>query len=148
MFTLEAGAATPNGGGGGGGGDGGGANVDAGAAETVPPPPADGIAGAPLGLDDACLLLYTSGTTLRPTRVPLSQRSLCRAALCIAETLQLTATDVGLNVMPLYHLHGIMVNVLVSAVSGSAVACTPGWSDASGFFNHARVTQATWSVAL
>ena len=136
LFTLVHAAATA------------GAGADGGAAEAAVPPPTDSIAGAPLGLDDACLLLYTSGTTLRPKRVPLTQRSLCSAALCISETLQLTAADVGLNVMPLYHLHGIMVNVLVSAVSGSAVACTPGWGDASGFFNHAQATKATWYSAV
>ena len=29
--------------------------------------------------------------------------------------------------MPLYHIHGLSVNVLASAISGSSVICTPGY---------------------
>ena len=29
--------------------------------------------------------------------------------------------------MPLYHIHGLSVNVLASAMSGSSVVCTPGY---------------------
>ena len=101
-----------------------------------------------LGRNDTCLLLHTSGTTLKPKLVPITHRYLGTAALCIRSTLQLKSSDVGMNVMPLHHLHGIMVNVLVSAVSGAAVVCTEGWSDAAAFFHHCQKHRATWYSAV
>lgn len=97
-----------------------------------------------LARHDVCLLLHTSGTTLRPKLVPLTHENLCTAALCIASTLELQTCDIGLNFMPLHHLHGIMVNLLVSIVSGSAVVCTAGWRDAGNFFQVAQQYGATW----
>lgn len=101
-----------------------------------------------LGRDDVCLLLHTSGTTLKPKLVPLTHRNLGTAALCIRSTLQLQPSDVGLNVMPLHHLHGIMVNVLVSIVSGASVVCTEGWSDPALFFDQCRLFKPTWYSAV
>eukprot|EP00729_Bicosta_minor_P004036 gene4036-6101_t len=100
------------------------------------------------GLDDVCLVLHTSGTTLKPKIVPLTQRNLCAAATSIASTLHLTGADVALNVMPLYHLHGIMVNLLVPAISGGAVVCSTGWSDAASFFDLAQRNNASWYSAV
>eukprot|EP00039_Didymoeca_costata_P014534 m.235480 g.235480 ORF g.235480 m.235480 type:complete len:983 (-) comp16046_c0_seq6:904-3852(-) len=102
-----------------------------------------------LGLDDTCLLLHTSGTTLKPKIVPLTQRNLCTAAKCIDSTLCLQTSDVGMNIMPLFHLHGIMVNLLVPLVSGSAVVCTRGWSgSAAHFFSWAQDFNVTWYSAV
>eukprot|EP00041_Stephanoeca_diplocostata_P027911 m.779038 g.779038 ORF g.779038 m.779038 type:complete len:1064 (+) comp23276_c1_seq6:299-3490(+) len=98
--------------------------------------------------NDVCLLLHTSGTTLKPKLVPLTQENLCVAALCIRSTLQLDSSDICLNLMPLHHLHGIMVNLLVSIISGGAVVCTPGWKDAVQFFDHARTFKCTWYSAV
>ncbi len=58
--------------------------------------------------DDEALVLHTSGTTSRPKIVPLRQRNLARSARNIAASLQLTAADRSLTVMPLFHIHGIM----------------------------------------
>ena len=148
VFTLEPLPHTPakaSGGGGGGGGGGEGAQAAA----------ADGRrgGGAPAeeswhGLDEVCLVLHTSGTTLKPKLVPLTHRNLCAAATSIASTLHLKASDVALNVMPLYHLHGIMVNLLVPAISGGAVVCSAGWSDAAAFFGLAARGGATWYSAV
>jgi acyl-CoA synthetase (AMP-forming)/AMP-acid ligase II len=102
--------------------------------------------GAWLGRDDTCLLLHTSGTTLKPKLVPITHRNLGTAALCIRSTLGLKPDDVGVNIMPLHHLHGIMVNMLVSAVSGASVVCTEGWHDGAAFFHHCQTHKATWYV--
>ena len=78
-----------------------------------------------LGRETTALLMHTSGTTRRPKLVPLSHRQLGVGSLCVASTLALVRKDVTLNVMPLYHLHGLMINVFVSAVAGAVVVCAP-----------------------
>lgn len=52
--------------------------------------------------DDVALVLHTSGTTSRPKIVPLAQRNVCASARNIREFLALSATDRGLNIMPLF----------------------------------------------
>ena len=37
-----------------------------------------------------------------------------------------------LNTMPLFHIHGLIVNILASAVAGSQVVCLPGIFQAPG----------------
>jgi len=77
--------------------------------------------------NDIALVLHTSGTTKKPKIVPLTHENLTVGALCIASTLCRQKSDVCLNLMPLYHIHGLSVNVLASAISGSSVICTPGY---------------------
>ena len=77
--------------------------------------------------DDQALVLHTSGTTSRPKIVPLRQRNLAGSALNIASALQLTPADRSLNVMPLFHIHGIMAGLLAPLSAGASVVCTPGF---------------------
>ncbi len=77
--------------------------------------------------DDHALVLHTSGTTSRPKIVPLRQRSLAQSARNIAASLSLTSADVSLNVMPLFHIHGLMAGLLAPLSSGGSVVCTPGF---------------------
>src|SRR5258706_2214097 len=53
--------------------------------------------------EDIALVLHTSGTTSRPKIVPLMQRNICASAHHIRKTLAFTASDRGLNIMPLFH---------------------------------------------
>ena len=57
--------------------------------------------------DDIALLLHTSGTTSRPKLVPLLHRNVCATAENIRRTLRLEPADRCLNVMPLFHIHGL-----------------------------------------
>ena len=93
------------------------------------------------------LILHTSGTTSRPKMVPLSQRNLIASARNIASTLQLAESDRCLNVMPLFHIHGLMAPVLVSLASGASVVCTPGF-DALKFYSWLEQTEPTWYSAV
>ena len=72
-------------------------------------------------------MLHTSGTTSRPKIVPLRQRNLARSARNIAASLELTAADRSLDVMPLFHIHGIMAGLLAPLSAGGSVVCTPGF---------------------
>ena len=82
--------------------------------------------------DDQALVLHTSGTTSRPKIVPLRQRHLAASARNIAAALELGAGDRSLNVMPLFHIHGIMAGMLAPLSAGGAVVATPGF-DAFSF---------------
>ena len=87
---------------------------------------ADGAEALP-SPDDQALVLHTSGTTSRPKIVPLRQRNLAISACNIASGLQLSSTDRSLNVMPLFHIHGMMAGLLAPLLAGGSVVCTPGF---------------------
>ena len=76
------------------------------------------------GEDDTALLLYTSGTTSSPKLVPLSSENLAASARHIAQALVLNPDDRCLNIMPLFHVHGLMAAVLASLCAGASVVCT------------------------
>ena len=78
--------------------------------------------------DDIALILHTSGTTSRPKIVPLSHRNVCCSAQNIRRTLGLTKEDRCLNVMPLFHIHGLMAATLSPVSVGASVFCTPGFN--------------------
>jgi acyl-CoA synthetase (AMP-forming)/AMP-acid ligase II len=82
---------------------------------------------------DTALVLHTSGTTSRPKIVPLTQANICRSAFNTAGTLRLTSKDRCLNVMPLFHIHGLIGALLSSLSAGASVVCTPGF-DPQAFF--------------
>ena len=108
---------------------------------------ADEAAATPRPPEASALLLHTSGTTSRPKLVPLSQRNLLASARHIVATLRLAPGDRCLNVMPLFHIHGLMAPVLASLAAGAEVVCAPGF-DALRFFGWLAETQPTWYSAV
>ena len=96
---------------------------------------------------DTALVLHTSGTTSRPKMVPLTQGNLCASAGNIAATLGLTREDRCLNVMPLFHIHGLVGAVLSSLSVGANVACTPGFY-VTKFFDWLDEFAPTWYTAV
>lgn len=114
--------------------------LDIGHQATAAPP-------APRDAEAVALVLHTSGTTARPKMVPLTQANLCESARNIAATLRLRASDVCLNVMPLFHIHGLMAPVLASFAAGGSVYCTPGF-DALRFFAWLEDAKASWYSAV
>jgi acyl-CoA synthetase (AMP-forming)/AMP-acid ligase II len=113
----------------------------------------DVAAGAPAAhggfaqADDVSMLLHTSGTTSRPKIVPLSQRNLAASAQHIARTLAFVPGDRGLNIMPLFHIHGLIAGVLAPLSAGSQVFCTPGFN-ALKFFGWMDEARPTWYTAV
>ena len=97
--------------------------------------------------DDVALVLHTSGTTSRPKIVPLRQRNLACSAVQIATSLALTAGDRSLQVMPLFHIHGLLAGLLAPLSAGGAVACTEGF-DAFRFFAQLEALQPTYYTAV
>jgi acyl-CoA synthetase (AMP-forming)/AMP-acid ligase II len=101
---------------------------------------ANGGSGA---AEDIALVLHTSGTTSRPKIVPLRQRNICASARHIRGTLAFTNADRGLNIMPLFHIHGLIAGVLAPLSAGGEVFCTPGFN-ALKFFSWMAEARPTW----
>jgi acyl-CoA synthetase (AMP-forming)/AMP-acid ligase II len=97
--------------------------------------------------DDEALVLHTSGTTSRPKIVPLRQRNLAASAANIAASLQLSASDRSLTVMPLFHIHGIMAGLLAPLSARGSVVCTPGF-DAFKFHRWLDDLRPTYYTAV
>ncbi len=110
---------------------------------------APGVAASPglAGPDDVALVLHTSGTTSRPKIVPLTHGNVCASAGHIAASLALTPADRCLQVMPLFHIHGLIAAVLSSLQAGASVACTPGFN-ALTFFAQLAEFRPTWYTAV
>jgi acyl-CoA synthetase (AMP-forming)/AMP-acid ligase II len=96
---------------------------------------------------DIALVLHTSGTTARPKIVPLTQANIAASARHIGTTLRLSPADACLNIMPLFHIHGLIAAVLSSIAAGGAVICTPGF-DALRFFRWLDEERPTWVTAV
>jgi len=103
--------------------------------------------GGPARPEDIALVLHTSGTTSRPKIVPLSQINVTASAHNIAASLALTADDVCLNIMPLFHIHGLIAATLASLAAGGGVSCTPGFNAFKYFGWLARV-RPSWVTAV
>jgi acyl-CoA synthetase (AMP-forming)/AMP-acid ligase II len=99
------------------------------------------------GPEDIALVLHTSGTTSRPKIVPLSQRNLTTSAASIARGLALTPADLCLEIMPLFHIHGLIGALLASLSAGASVYCPPGFN-ALRFFAWLDESEATWYTAV
>ena len=96
---------------------------------------------------DIALVLHTSGTTSRPKIVPLRQINVTASAIHIGEALALTPDDVCLNIMPLFHIHGLIAAVLASLAAGGSVSCTPGFN-AFKFFSQFDEVRPSWFTAV
>ena len=78
--------------------------------------------------DDVALVLHTSGTTSRPKIVPLTHRNVSASAQNIAHSTRFSSSDRGLNVMPLFHIHGLIAGILAPLSQGGEVFCTSGFN--------------------
>jgi len=96
---------------------------------------------------DVGLVLHTSGTTSRPKIVPLSHANLAASARNIGATLGLASTDLCLNIMPLFHIHGLIAAVSATLGAGACVSCTPGFN-ALKFFGWLDEVKPTWYTAV
>ncbi len=97
--------------------------------------------------EDLALVLHTSGTTSRPKIVPLTHENLFCSAHNVQRSLQLSPIDRCLNIMPLFHVHGLVAALLASLVAGGSVICTSGFS-APQFFEWVGVGKPTWYTAV
>lgn len=107
----------------------------------------DPMHGGFTSTQDVALVLHTSGTTSRPKIVPLTHTNICASARNIQETLALTYEDLCLNVMPLFHIHGLMGATLSTITAGGCIVCTPGF-EAEKFYEWLGTHCPTWYSAV
>jgi malonyl-CoA/methylmalonyl-CoA synthetase len=75
----------------------------------------------PVGPDDPAILPYTSGTTGRPKGAPLSQHNLSSNAEALIATWGFTDRDVLIHILPLFHVHGLVVGLNCVLGSGASM---------------------------
>ena len=97
--------------------------------------------------EDLAFVLHTSGTTSRPKIVPLTHTNICTSAHNVRTVRNLGQNDRCLNVMPLFHLHGMIYALFSLLMVGASTICTPGF-DSTKFFGWLRYFQPTWYTAV
>ena len=105
--------------------------------------PENGFANAQPHADADGLLMYTSGTTGQPKGVVLTQANLLAGGTNTMTAHQLSSTDRGLCVLPLYHINAFCVSLMASLVSGSGLVIPPKFS-ASSFWDTISTHKCTW----
>ncbi len=115
----------------------------AGMVDIRPGPP--GIAAQPGRAQplDLALVLTTSGTTSRSKIVPVRHRQLSATSDYSARLFELTAEDRCLNLMPLFHAHGLYSSLAGTFISGSSLINLPDFSSDS-FFRMLVTLRPTW----
>ena len=117
------------------------------------------------GLDDYSLILHTSGTSGKKKVVPYTLRSLIIGTLAVIKSWALRSNDVNskslcclpslpiklngsvVNMMPLFHVGGIVRNLWAPVFSASSTIMCSGF-DASSFWTLAQHFGATWFVCF
>ena len=97
--------------------------------------------------NDIAMILHTSGTTSRPKMVPLSHKNLMASAKNISNTLNLNKDDICLNIMPMFHIHGLIAAILAPVYQSGTIITPPGF-DALKFFRWLEEFKPTWYTAV
>jgi acyl-CoA synthetase (AMP-forming)/AMP-acid ligase II/acyl carrier protein len=97
--------------------------------------------------DEVALVLHTSGTTSKPKLVPLTHANIAASVFNIARTYRLNTSDRCLNLMPLFHIHGLVGGLLSSLVAGGSVVCPPGFYS-TRVFEWIDEFSPTWYTAV
>lgn len=109
---------------------------------------------------ETVLLLHTSGTSGNKKLVPYSMDMIVTGVGCIVASWDLGPTDVCLNMMPLFHIGGIVRNIFSPILSGGAVIACSGFDpllfwdilyhgveDNAAEASSERIPLATWYYA-
>lgn len=97
----------------------------------------------PAEAGDAALLLYTSGTGSRGKIVPTTHAQLLARLGHSARLFALGPDDLCLNLMPLFHGHGLYNGLFAPLFAGGATICAPGF-EAESFFRRLHRLGPTW----
>ena len=76
---------------------------------------------------DASLILYSSGTTGWPKGVVHTQGNVASSLSALADCWQLSPADCTVNVLPLFHIHGLAFATLATWLAGGSVLVDDGF---------------------
>jgi acyl-CoA synthetase (AMP-forming)/AMP-acid ligase II len=107
------------------------------------PEPVSSGHGSDLG---EALLLRTSGTTADGKLVPLTSATITAAALATGRAYGLGPADRRLNIMPMFHVQGLVGSVIAALLCGSSVLCGTDFTPDS-LLDIIEREQVTWFSA-
>src|SRR5690242_18199490 len=108
----------------------------------------DGAAQSPhLASSGLALLIYTSGTTGIPKGVMLDHANIDAMADMGRQALQIGQTDRCLLILPLFHVNGIVVSVLMPLLAGASVVIADKF-DPQTFFDTVEYKRPTFFSAV
>lgn len=81
----------------------------------------DTVPDYPTQADDVALLCYTSGTTGKPKGAMITHRNLITNAVALQKVWKWTENDILLNVLPMFHIHGLCVALHGALNAGSTI---------------------------
>lgn len=97
--------------------------------------------------DRVALVLHTSGSTGTPKRVPLSVRNLVASSWNVARSLELGPDDVGLAMMPMFHI-GALVDLLLAPLYPGGSVAFAGAISTDAFLDGVAAFRPTWFQAV
>ncbi|KAF9563625.1 acetyl-CoA synthetase-like protein [Agrocybe pediades] len=100
----------------------------------------------PNTLDDIALVLHTSGTSGKKKVVRYTLRTVLVGTWSVVHSWGLKQNDINLNMMPLFHVGGIVRNLFAPVLSGGCAIMCSGF-DPNAFWTHALQLKATWYYA-
>ncbi|AGL16511.1 non-ribosomal peptide synthetase [Actinoplanes sp. N902-109] len=95
---------------------------------------------------DEALLLRTSGTTSIGKVVSLSGAGVVAAAQATVDAYHLTGADRRFNIMPFFHVQGLVGALIAALVAGGSIVCAPA-PDPATVLRTALDSGATWLSA-
>ncbi|KAI3340792.1 acetyl-CoA synthetase-like protein [Ustulina deusta] len=101
---------------------------------------------APNQPEDIAMILFTSGTSGNRKVVPITVGTILSGVRLVIDSWGLTDKDICLNMMPLYHIGGIIRNLFALLFSGGSTICCPSF-DPNLFWDQVEDVQPTWYYA-
>ncbi|RKR43241.1 acyl-CoA synthetase (AMP-forming)/AMP-acid ligase II [Paraburkholderia sp. BL17N1] len=108
--------------------------------------PVRGFTGLEPAPSDTALLMKTSGSTGNPKVVELTHSNILASTQSIATMFSLRPEDRCLNLMPMFHVHGLLSASVASLIAGSSVVCVKSF-DASETIDYVGRLGPTWLTA-
>ncbi|KAI1270958.1 acetyl-CoA synthetase-like protein [Xylaria sp. FL0933] len=96
--------------------------------------------------EDIAMILFTSGTSGNRKVVPITIQTILIGVGLVVDSWGLTSNDICLNMMPLYHIGGIIRNLFAPLFSGGSTICCTNF-DPNLFWDQVEDVQPTWYYA-